>query len=94
MYAAGKVCIIPRGTSTFCEKATMCKNAGGVAAIIYNNAPGAFSGTLDGSTACSTVGKSITTLALARELASLFTDNVTVSGSTLPDKVLYEFWDG
>ena len=92
MYAAGKVCIIPRGTSTFCDKATMCKNAGGVAAIIYNNVAGAFLGTLDPAT-CSAAGMSIPSFSLAQELASQFTDGLTITG-TLTAKYLYEAWSG
>lgn len=44
--AAGKVCVISRGSVSFADKAANCQNSGGVAAIIYNNAPGNFNGTL------------------------------------------------
>jgi serine protease len=42
----GMVCLIPRGTYSFAEKAQACRNAGGAAAVIYNNATGLFYGTL------------------------------------------------
>ncbi|MBI5716798.1 MAG: S8 family serine peptidase [Burkholderiales bacterium] len=44
--AAGKVCLIARGTVDFATKVGNCQASGGVGAVIYNNAPGAFSGTL------------------------------------------------
>lgn len=46
---AGKVCLIKRGTFTFAEKVSNCQNSGGVGAIVYNNAPETFSGTLNGT---------------------------------------------
>lgn len=47
---SGKVCLIQRGTVDFATKVTNCQNSGGVGAIIYNNAAGSFSGTLNGAT--------------------------------------------
>lgn len=44
--ASGKVCLIERGTFSFEEKTNACAAGGGVAAIIFNNAAGLFSGTL------------------------------------------------
>lgn len=43
---SGMVCLIPRGTYSFADKAQACRNAGGAAAVIYNNAAGLFYGTL------------------------------------------------
>jgi len=66
------VCLIQRGTNSFAEKVINCQNGGGVAAIIYNNVAGSFTGTLgstatkipsvglslaDGNTALAQVGK-------------------------------------
>jgi subtilisin family serine protease len=48
--AAGKVCLIARGTIDFSAKVLNCQNSGGVGAVIYNNVAGSFSGTL-GTTA-------------------------------------------
>lgn len=45
---SGKVALISRGTCTFAIKSTNAKAAGAVAAVIYNNVPGALSGTLGG----------------------------------------------
>jgi subtilisin family serine protease len=46
---SGKVCLIQRGTITFAEKVLNCQNSGGVGAVIYNNVPGGFGGTLGGT---------------------------------------------
>jgi len=46
---AGKVCLISRGAITFAEKVTRCEANGGVGAVIYNNVPGNFAGTLNGA---------------------------------------------
>ena len=43
----GKVCLISRGNISFADKVLNCQNSGGVAAIIYNNAPGDIDGTLE-----------------------------------------------
>jgi len=43
---AGKVCLIARGTVDFATKVMNCQNSGGVGAVIYNNAAGAFGGTM------------------------------------------------
>lgn len=42
----GKVCLISRGNIAFADKVLNCQTSGGVGAIIYNNAPGNFAGTL------------------------------------------------
>lgn len=44
--AAGNVCIIDRGTVSFFDKVQNCELSGGLAAVIVNNEPGLFSGTL------------------------------------------------
>jgi serine protease len=42
----GQVCLIARGTISFADKVLNCEAGKGVAAIIYNNEPGALYGTL------------------------------------------------
>ncbi|HET9976269.1 MAG TPA: S8 family serine peptidase [Burkholderiaceae bacterium] len=44
--AAGKVCLIARGTVDFATKVSNCQASGGVGAVVYNNVAGGFSGTL------------------------------------------------
>jgi len=41
-----RICLIPRGTVIFAEKAIACATKGGIAAIIYNNQGGFCNGTL------------------------------------------------
>ena len=41
-----KVCLIQRGSIDFAVKVSNCQTSGGVGAIVYNNVPGAFGGTL------------------------------------------------
>jgi len=43
---AGKICLIARGGVSFAAKVGNCQDSGGLGAVIYNNAPGAFEGTL------------------------------------------------
>ena len=45
--AIGNICLISRGTITFLEKARNCQLGGGIAAVIYNNEYGIFTGTLN-----------------------------------------------
>ncbi|WP_026376708.1 S8 family serine peptidase [Aestuariibacter salexigens] len=44
--AAGKVCVIDRGTISFFDKVQNCENSGGIGAVIINNEPGMLYGTL------------------------------------------------
>lgn len=43
---SGKVALIVRGDCTFAEKALNAQNAGAVAAVVYNNVPGNFAGSV------------------------------------------------
>ncbi len=43
-----KICLIERGTLFFWEKVLSCQDGGGIGALIYNNQPGPFAGTLAG----------------------------------------------
>jgi subtilisin family serine protease len=56
----GKVCLIQRGEITFAEKVQNCVTSGGVGAVIYNNVPGSFVGTLNGNTSIPAVSVSDT----------------------------------
>jgi serine protease len=46
--ARGKICIAPRGITSFLDKALLCEKYGGIALVVYNNATGLFTGTLVG----------------------------------------------
>lgn len=58
---AGKIALIQRGSISFGEKSVNAKNAGAIAAIIFNNAPGNFNGTLGAP------GEYIPTFSLSQE---------------------------
>jgi len=85
--ANGKVCVISRGNISFHDKVLNCENSGGIGAIIYNNEPGLFFGTL-GETNQTT----IPTVSAAQEdgsaLLAAATVNVNISLSD------YGFSDG
>ena len=59
----------------------MSANAGGVAAIIVNNVPGYFSGSLGTPTAPCSGGVSIPAFSLAPEVSSNFADGVSVTAT-------------
>ncbi len=86
--AAGKVCLIQRGTVDFATKVTNCQTSGGVGAIVYNNAAGSFGGTL---------GTSVTTIPSA---TATDTDGAAMKakvGQSATVKVTatnYAFYDG
>lgn len=44
--AQGRICLIERGENTFAEKVQHCQEGGGSGAVILNNEPGSFAGTL------------------------------------------------
>jgi Subtilase family/PA domain len=44
--ASGLICLIQRGGAAFAIKVQNCHDGGGIGAILYNNAPGIFTGTL------------------------------------------------
>lgn len=52
---SGKIALIERGTLKFAQKAKNAKAAGAIAAIVYNNLPGSFAGTLGTLTSISDV---------------------------------------
>ncbi len=68
--ASGQVCLIQRGSISFADKVAECQSQGGVAAVIYNNAPALFSGTLgDASPSIQAVGVSGEDGSALRDLA-------------------------
>lgn len=89
--AAGKVCLIQRGSIAFSDKVLNCQNSGGVGAIIYNNVPGPLNGTLNGVvTTIPSVGATDTDgalmLAQVGQSATVDTVNVTITD--------YAYFDG
>ncbi|HSG50484.1 MAG TPA: S8 family serine peptidase, partial [Rheinheimera sp.] len=80
--AAGKVCVIDRGTISFHDKVKNCENSGGIGAVIINNVAGMLYGTLGEGTANTT---SIPAVGAALEdrdaLRAASTLSVTIEGS-------------
>jgi subtilisin family serine protease len=84
----GKLCLIARGTIDFATKVGNCQANGGLGAVIYNNVPGSFNGTL--GTAATTIPSASVSdtegAALLRQLGQEATLAVTVSN--------YAYFDG
>lgn len=80
--AAGKVCVIDRGTISFHDKVKNCENSGGIGAVIINNEAGMLYGTLGEGTANTTsipaVGAALGDRALLLAAATM---SVTIEGS-------------
>ena len=85
---AGKVCLIQRGNISFADKVTRCEANGGVGAVIYNNAPGNFFGTLGGapSTIASVSASQEDGVAMKGQLGQIATIGVSATN--------YEYFDG
>ena len=86
----GKVCLISRGSISFADKVLNCQNSGGVAAIIYNNAPGDVDGTL--GTTVTTIPSVGTTQANGTAMKGQIGQSTTVAVFTTPDA--YAFFNG
>lgn len=80
--AAGKVCVIDRGTISFHDKVKNCENSGGIGAVIVNNEPGMLYGTLGEGSANTT---SIPAVGAAQEdrsaLLAASTMSITIDSS-------------
>ncbi len=91
---SGKIVLCERGSIAFFDKVMNVQNSGGLAAVIYNNVAGGFSGTLGD-------GNSSTIPAISLEQAdgqSLVANNVgsaaTVTSTFTAGGSGYEAWDG
>lgn len=85
--ASGKVCIIDRGEISFFDKVQNCELSGGIGAVIVNNAPGGFGGTL-GETNTTT----IPAVGVAQEDGAALTGAASVSVAVTPSD--YAYFDG
>jgi subtilisin family serine protease len=82
-----QVCLIERGDINFSDKVLACESGGGVAAIVYNNVPGLFSGTLGG------VETTIPSVGMSQEDGQFLRNNGgDANVATLPGN--YAFFDG
>jgi subtilisin family serine protease len=106
--AQNKMCLIVRGGSLFTEKAINCQNGGGIAALIYNNVPGPYGGSLTDND--NGLAVKIPVFAIAQEDGRLLMNRTTTAtdatggggGNTtttttvtiLPPRSAYRFLDG
>jgi subtilisin family serine protease len=89
----GKVVLCQRGDYDFAVKVLNVQNSGGVAAVIYNNVPGGFLGTMGESTS------TIVGISLSQEdglylVANKLGLTATVASSITQPASGYEAWDG
>ncbi|MDO9085026.1 MAG: S8 family serine peptidase [Anaerolineaceae bacterium] len=90
---SGKVVLCSRGDASFLEKVTKVMDNGGAAAVIYNNLPGLFSGTLGEA------GEYILAVSISQEDGQYLVVNqlgelASVENSLLFPASGYEAWDG
>ena len=88
-----KVILCERGDNSFAEKVLNVQNSGGVAALIYNNVPENFLGTLDPSTS-TIIGLSLTQEDGQYLLANHLDESATVVSQQPIMGSGYEAWDG
>ena len=91
---SGKVVLCERGTYDFYTKVIAVQNGGGVAAVIYNNVPGNFLGTLGDGYSSSIIGISLSQEDGQALVASALGQTATVSSAVVKPASGYEAWDG
>ena len=91
---SGKIVLCQRGDISFYDKVMNVQNSGGVAAILYNNEPGNFLGTLGEGVSSTIVGLSISQedglFLVANKIGAI----ASVSSSHTWPASGYEAWDG
>jgi outer membrane protein OmpA-like peptidoglycan-associated protein len=91
---AGKVVLCQRGTNTFYEKVMNVQNSGGAAAVIYNNVPGGFLGTLGDGYSSTIVAVSLSMEDGQYLVANRLGQTATVSSMLYTNVSGYEYYDG
>lgn len=91
---SGAVVLCERGVVSFYDKVINVQNGGGVAAIIYNNAPGNFFGTLGDGNSSSIVGLSLSQEDGQYLVANKLGSTATVASNLFQPASGYEAWDG
>ncbi len=91
---SGKVVLCERGVISFYDKVMNVQNGGGVAAVIYNNAPGNFLGTLGDGNSSSIIGISLSQEDGQYLVANKLGATGTVSSSYTWPASGYEYYDG
>lgn len=91
---AGKVVLCERGDISFYDKVRNVQLSGGVAAAIYNNVPGPFSGTLGDGNTSTIVGISLSQEDGQFLVANRLGQSATVSSTYTAPASGYEYYDG
>lgn len=92
---SGKVVLCERGTVSFLDKVNNVANSGGAAAVIYNNAPGNFLGTLGDGNSSSLIAISLSQEDGQYLVANKLGQSATVTSAfTWPSNNTYEYYDG
>lgn len=90
---SGKVVLCQRGDYSFYQKVINVQNGGGVAALIYNNVPGNFYGTLDPNSS-TIIGLSLSMEDGQALIAGMLGLSTTVVSTVTSPASGYEAWDG
>lgn len=91
---AGKVVLCERGDISFYDKVMNVQNSGGAAAVIYNNVPGGFLGTLGEGNSSAIIGISLSQEDGQYLVANKLGASGLVASSFLWPASGYEAWDG
>jgi len=91
---AGKVVLCERGGISFFDKVINVQNSGGAAALIYNNEPGNFFGTLGDGASSSIIGLSLSQADGQFLVANRLGQTATLSSTFSQPASGYEAWDG
>ncbi len=91
---SGKVVLCQRGDVSFYDKVMNVQNSGGVAAIVYNNEPGNFLGTLGEGVSSTIVGLSLSQEDGLYLVANKIGVTASLSSSHTWPASGYEAWDG
>jgi subtilisin family serine protease len=91
---SGKVVLCQRGTISFYDKVMNVQNSGGAAAVIYNNVPGGFLGTLGEGYSSSIIGISLSQEDGLYLVANKLGTTGTVSSTYIAPASSYEYYDG
>lgn len=90
----GAVVLCERGAISFYDKVINVQNGGGVAAVIYNNEPGNFFGTLGDGYSSNIIGLSLSQEDGQYLVANQLGTPATVSSNLYQPASGYEAWDG
>jgi subtilisin family serine protease len=91
---SGKVVLCARGTISFYDKVMNVQNSGGVAALIYNNEPGNFLGTLGDGYSSTIIGASLSQEDGQYLVASQLGQIAEVTSNYYANVSGYEYYDG